>query len=43
MMLRGFGSMAPNRSEEDARLGFRAVAAGMLALLLSAAVAGMFL
>ncbi|MGF9977833.1 NupC/NupG family nucleoside CNT transporter [Viridibacillus arvi] len=43
MLLGGLGSMAPSRREDVARLGFRAVASGMLASLLSAAIAGMFL
>ncbi|MBK3494991.1 NupC/NupG family nucleoside CNT transporter [Viridibacillus sp. YIM B01967] len=43
ILLGGLGSMAPNRRSDVARLGFRAVASGMLASLLSAAVAGMFI
>ncbi|MGE7834989.1 NupC/NupG family nucleoside CNT transporter [Viridibacillus arvi] len=43
MLLGGLGSMAPSRRDDVARLGFRAVASGMLASLLSAAIAGMFL
>ena len=35
--------MAPKRRSDIARLGMRAVAAGMLASLLSAAIAGMFI
>lgn len=43
ILLGGLGSMAPNRRSDVARLGFRAVASGMLASLLSAAIAGMFI
>jgi len=42
-LLGGLGSMAPNRRGDIARLGFRSVAAGMLASLLSASIAGMFI
>ncbi len=42
ILLGGLGAMAPNRRPDIARLGIRAVAAGMLASLLSAAIAGMF-
>ena len=42
ILLGGLGSMAPSRRPDIARLGIRAVAAGMLASLLSAAIAGMF-
>ncbi|HSP22503.1 MAG TPA: NupC/NupG family nucleoside CNT transporter [Planococcus sp. (in: firmicutes)] len=42
ILLGGLGAMAPNRRPDIARLGMRAVAAGMLASLLSAAIAGMF-
>ncbi|WP_186577984.1 NupC/NupG family nucleoside CNT transporter [Aquibacillus kalidii] len=42
ILLGGLGGLAPNRRGDIARLGLRAVAAGMLASLLSAAVAGMF-
>ncbi|GGM38977.1 putative transporter YutK [Paraliobacillus quinghaiensis] len=42
ILLGGLGSLAPNRRKDIARLGIRAVAAGVLASLLSAAVAGMF-
>ncbi|SDH38621.1 concentrative nucleoside transporter, CNT family [Aneurinibacillus thermoaerophilus] len=41
ILLGGLGSLAPNRRQDIARLGLRAVAAGMLASLLSAAMAGM--
>lgn len=43
ILLGGLGSMAPSRRSDVARLGFRAVASGMLASLLSAAIAGMFI
>ena len=42
ILLGGLGAMAPDRRPDIARLGIRAVAAGMLASLLSAAIAGMF-
>lgn len=42
ILLGGLGAMAPSRRPEIARLGMRAIAAGMLASLLSAAIAGMF-
>ncbi|QBP42859.1 NupC/NupG family nucleoside CNT transporter [Paenisporosarcina antarctica] len=43
ILLGGLGALAPSRRSDIARLGLRAVAAGMLASLLSAAVAGMFI
>jgi concentrative nucleoside transporter, CNT family len=43
ILLGGLGGMAPNRRSDIARLGLRSVAAGMLASLLSAAIAGMFI
>ena len=43
ILIGGLGAMAPTRRPEIARLGIRAVAAGMLASLLSAAIAGMFM
>ncbi|MFX3622857.1 MAG: NupC/NupG family nucleoside CNT transporter [Ectobacillus sp.] len=43
ILLGGLGGMAPERRAEIARFGFRAVLAGTLANLLSAAVAGMFI
>lgn len=43
ILLGGLGELAPNRRPDIARLGLRAVAAGMLASLLSAAIAGMFI
>ncbi len=42
ILLGGLGALAPNRRSDIARLGIRAVAAGTLASLLSAAIAGMF-
>ncbi|PFA66340.1 NupC/NupG family nucleoside CNT transporter [Bacillus sp. AFS015802] len=42
ILLGGLGNLAPNRRGDIARLGLRAVAAGALASLLSAAIAGMF-
>ncbi|MBT2582783.1 NupC/NupG family nucleoside CNT transporter [Planococcus sp. ISL-109] len=42
ILLGGLGSMAPSRRPDIARLGMRAIAAGMLASLLSASIAGMF-
>ncbi|WP_053363743.1 NupC/NupG family nucleoside CNT transporter [Bacillus sp. FJAT-27251] len=41
ILLGGLGNLAPERRGDIARLGVRAVAAGMLASLLSAAIAGM--
>ena len=43
ILLGGLGAMAPSRRSDIARLGIRSVAAGMLASLLSAAIAGMFM
>jgi len=43
ILLGGLGSLAPNRRPDIARLGVRAVIAGALASLLSAAIAGMFI
>lgn len=42
ILLGGLGGLAPNRRKDIARMGLRAVAAGVLASLLSAAIAGMF-
>lgn len=42
ILLGGLGQLAPSRRPDIARLGIRAVAAGLLASLLSAAIAGMF-
>ena len=43
ILIGGLGSIAPTRRPDIAKLGLRAVAAGMLASLLSAAIAGMFI
>lgn len=43
ILLGGLGNLAPNRRSDIARLGVRAVIAGALASLLSAAIAGMFI
>ncbi|MBX0314587.1 NupC/NupG family nucleoside CNT transporter [Planococcus glaciei] len=43
ILLGGLGALAPSRRPDIARLGIKAVAAGMLASLLSAAIAGMFM
>ncbi len=43
ILLGGLGEMAPTRRPDIARLGIRSVAGGMLASLLSAAIAGMFI
>jgi concentrative nucleoside transporter, CNT family len=43
ILLGGLGGLAPSRRPDIARLGIRAVIAGMLASLLSAAIAGMFI
>ena len=43
ILLGGLGALAPSRRPDIARLGIKAVAAGMLASLLSAAIAGMFI
>lgn len=42
ILIGGLGGLAPSRRPDIARLGLKAVAGGMLASLLSAAVAGMF-
>ncbi|SFP52609.1 NupC/NupG family nucleoside CNT transporter [Salibacterium halotolerans] len=42
ILLGGIGSLAPERRSEIAQLGVRAVIAGALASMLSAAIAGMF-
>jgi len=39
----GLGALAPNRRGDLARLGFRAMIAGTMANLMSAAIVGMFL
>ncbi|MCY8401235.1 NupC/NupG family nucleoside CNT transporter [Bacillus haynesii] len=43
ILLGGLGGMAPSRRSDIARLGLKAVAAGTLANLTSAAIAGMFI
>ncbi|MBH8580931.1 NupC/NupG family nucleoside CNT transporter [Halomonas pacifica] len=43
ILMGGLGLMAPNRRSDIARLGLKAVAAGTLANLMSAALAGLFL
>ncbi|OOE03199.1 transporter [Anoxybacillus kestanbolensis] len=43
ILLGGLGSLAPNRRSDIARMGLKAVLAGMLASLLSASIAGMFI
>jgi CNT family concentrative nucleoside transporter len=43
ILLGGLGGLAPSRRPDIAKLGLRSVAAGMLASLLSAAIAGMFI
>ncbi|MHB0777216.1 NupC/NupG family nucleoside CNT transporter [Halomonas sp. WWR20] len=43
ILMGGLGLMAPNRRSEIARLGLKAVAAGTLSNLMSAALAGLFL
>jgi CNT family concentrative nucleoside transporter len=39
----GLGALAPNRRGDLARLGFRAMIAGTMANLMSAAIVGMFI
>jgi concentrative nucleoside transporter, CNT family len=43
ILLGGLGNLAPNRRPDIAKMGVKAVAAGMLASLLSASIAGMFI
>lgn len=43
ILLGGLGKLAPSRREDIAKMGVRAVAAGMLASLLSASMAGMLI
>lgn len=43
ILLGGLGELAPSRRKDIARMGVRAVIAGALASLLSAAIAGMFI
>ncbi|MFB4475196.1 nucleoside transporter C-terminal domain-containing protein, partial [Oceanobacillus caeni] len=42
ILLGGLGGMAPSRRNDIAKMGLKAVLAGALASLLSAAIAGMF-
>lgn len=43
ILLGGLGGMAPNRRSDIARMGMKAVAAGTLSNLMSAAIAGLFM
>ncbi|KOP82552.1 hypothetical protein AN957_14010 [Cytobacillus solani] len=43
ILLGGLGNLAPGRRSDIAKLGIKAVIAGALASLLSAAIAGMFI
>ena len=43
ILLGGLGTLAPNRRQDVARLGLRAVTAGFMANLMSAAIAGFYL
>ncbi|QTF10130.1 NupC/NupG family nucleoside CNT transporter [Brenneria izadpanahii] len=43
ILIGGLGSMAPNRRQDIARLGLKAVTAGTLSNLMSASIAGFFL
>ena len=43
ILLGGLGTMAPDRRSDIAQLGVRALTAGFLANLMSAAIAGFFL
>lgn len=43
VLIGGLGGMAPNRRSDVARLGLKAVAAGTLANLMSATIAGLFI
>ncbi|MEW9503447.1 nucleoside transporter C-terminal domain-containing protein, partial [Jeotgalibacillus marinus] len=43
ILLGGLGNLSPKRRPDVARLGMRAVIAGALASVLSAAIAGMFI
>ena len=43
ILIGGLGSMAPNRRQDIAQLGLKAVAAGTLSNLMSATIAGLFL
>jgi CNT family concentrative nucleoside transporter len=43
IQLGGIGALAPNKKEELAKLGFRAMLAGTAANLISAAIVGMLI
>ena len=43
ILIGGLGGMAPNRRQDIAQLGLRAVAAGTLSNLMRATIAGVFL
>ena len=43
ILLGGLGAMAPNRRQDIARFGLKAVTAGTLSNLMSATIAGLFL
>ena len=43
ILIGGLGTMAPNRRKDIARLGIKAVIAGSLSNLMSAAIAGLFI
>ena len=43
ILIGGLGAMAPNRRSDVARMGLKAVAAGTLSNLMSAAIAGLFI
>jgi CNT family concentrative nucleoside transporter len=43
VLLGGLGIIAPSRRQEVAQMGLRAVAAGTLANLMSATIAGLFI
>ncbi|MDO4698683.1 MAG: NupC/NupG family nucleoside CNT transporter [Pasteurellaceae bacterium] len=43
ILIGGLGAMAPNRRSDVARMGIKAVAAGTLSNLMSAAIAGLFI
>ena len=43
MQIAGIGALAPNKKNELARLGLRAMVAGTMANLMSASIVGLFL
>jgi CNT family concentrative nucleoside transporter len=43
MQIGGIGALAPNRRDDLARLGIRAMLAGTMANLMSASIVGLFL